>query len=142
MKKLILLASLAVTTALFTGCGGGGGGGGGIAPAPVPPPVAFDVLYLDDAALNGIAGVPYDCPSGAGVTDGDGAFQFVAGENCTFDLRGYDGTVIFADFLYIDFADGTGVADIGYDCISGTGGFTDFQGNFVYDEDDECTFYL
>jgi len=141
MKKFILLASLAVTTALFTGCGGGGGGDGGVV-APPPPAVVYDVLYLDNVDGGGVEGVPYDCPSGPGVTGIDGSFQFLNGENCTFDLNGFFGSVVFDEFLYIDFADGAGYEGLGYDCFSGTGGFTDISGNFIYDADDECTFYL
>lgn len=141
MKKFLYIASLIIAAVAFTGCGGGGSGGGG--GGVVPPPVTnWDVLYIDDAGLNGIAGLPYDCSSNSGFTDGDGGFTFIAGDNCTFDFTGFDGTIFFTDPLFLDFEDGSGVTGVGYDCASGVTGATDFQGGFDFDVDDICTFYL
>jgi hypothetical protein len=134
MKKVLFLVGLAISSVVMTGCGSSSS-------TPPPPPREMDILYLDDGA-GGLEGVPYVCSSGSGITDIDGAFAFYAGDNCTFDLNGYDGTVFLFDPLFIDYNDGSGVSDIGYDCASGTNGFTDIDGSFDYDIDDECTFYL
>ncbi|MEA3492146.1 MAG: hypothetical protein U9R27_09625 [Campylobacterota bacterium] len=137
MKKVLILSSLAAAV-ILTGCGGGGGGGD----VPPPPPVEMDVLYLDDNN-GGLAGVPYMCDGRSGFTDEVGAFYFYPGENCTFDLTGFDGSMAYLwDPLYIDDSAANGIEGIGYDCWSGTGGFTDISGYFEYDMDDECTFYL
>ncbi|SFV50115.1 hypothetical protein MNB_SV-6-427 [hydrothermal vent metagenome] len=144
MKKILILSSLIVASTLFIGCGGGGGGGGGggVAPVPPPEPEPFSMLYLDNIDGVGMAGVPYYCPSGDGFTDENGGFLFYDGENCSFDLTGFNGSIVYDDYLFIDYNDGSGVDGLGYDCISGTSGFTDINGNFDYDIDDECTFYL
>ncbi len=140
MKRFSILVGLAVAAVVFTGCGGGGGGGGGYVP-PAPPP-AMDVLYLDDVN-GGLVGVPYACDSGSGVTDANGAFYFYVGDNCTFDLTGFDGSTAYLwDPLFIDDEGANGIGGIGYDCWSGTYGTTDVSGYFEYDVDDECTFYL
>lgn len=140
-----MISSLVVATAFFAGCGesGGGGGGGYVPPpGPGPEPEQYDALYLENANGVGMANVQYNCPSGPGITDGDGTFLFYSGENCTFDLAGFNGSIYYNDYLYIDYNDGSGVSGIAYDCASGTGGATDFNGNFDYDVDDECTFAL
>ncbi len=149
MKKILMISGVIIAIALLTGCGGGGsssggGGGGGVAPAPgpAPDPAPYDVLYLDNNDGVGMAGVPYSCPSGSAVTGDDGSFLFYSGENCSFDLGGFNGSVLFDEYLYIDYSDNSGVEGVGYDCLSGTAGTTDVYGNFVYDTDDECTFYL
>ena len=139
MKRFSILVGLAAAAIIFTGCGGGGGGGGGYVPPPPPP--AMDVLYLDDGD-GGLSGVPYICSSGSGFTGPDGEFSFYPGDDCTFDLTGFGGTIYFWDPLFIDYADETGVGGIEYSCWSGTYGWTDDGGYFDYDTDDECTFYL
>lgn len=140
MKKLLYILSFVIASIAFTGCGGGdGGGGGGVV---VPPATNWEVLYIDDADLNAIVGLPYQCTSNSGFTDGEGGFTFIAGDDCTFDFIDLDGTIYFNDPLFLDFADGSGVSDVGYDCASGISGATDFQGGFDYDVDDTCTFYL
>lgn len=135
MNKFIFFMTLVISALLFTGCGSSDNN-----TVVVPPPQA-DTLYLDDGA-GGLQGIAYTCTSGSGYTDIAGAFTFYAGDNCTFDLRGFDGTVFLFDPLFVDYSDGTGVADIGYDCTSGTFGSTDIDGSFEYDTDDACTFYL
>ncbi len=135
MNKFIFLVTLSISTLLFTGCGSSDN-----TTVVVPPPEP-DTLYLDDGA-GGLAGVSYTCTSGSGFTNAQGAFTFYAGDNCTFDLTGFDGTVFLFDPLFVDYNDGTGVADISYDCVSGIAGSTDVDGSFDYDTDDACTFYL
>ena len=143
MKRFSILVGLAAAAIIFTGCGGGGGGGGGYVPPPDPGPGPVqEVLYLDDGA-GGLVGIPYFCTSGiSDITGPDGDFYFYPGDDCTFDLTGFGGTIYLWDPLYIDYADETGVSGIEYDCWSGTGGWTDIDGYFDYDTDDECTFYL
>jgi len=141
MKKFSILASLAAAVVIFTGCGGGGGGGGGYVPPAPPPEPVYDVLYLD-SDWGPQAGVSYDCTSVSGWTDADGSFLFLPGDVCTFDLVGYNGTIFGVDYLYISYADGSGVMDIPYDCWSGTGGWTQIDGSFDYDMDDVCNFYF
>ena len=98
------------------------------------------VLYLDDIDGIGLANVPYDCDSGSGVTDPDGAFYFYWGEACTFDLYGFDGYVFFS--LHIDNVDAFGIGGIPFECASGWSGTTYNDGSFEYEFDDFCTFYF
>ena len=141
MKKLSLLVSLAAAAVVFTACGGGGGGGGYVPPPPGPGPGPSAVIwYLDDINGIGVSGVSYTCDSGAGVTDGDGAFLFYPGDACTFDLWGFPGNFNFS--LHIDDETVTGVGGIPYDCDSGWSGSTYGDGSFDYDPDDICTFYF
>ena len=139
MKRFSILVGLAAAAIIFTGCGGGGGGGGG-GYVPPPPDPAMDVLYLDDINGNGLANVPYDCDSGSGETDLDGAFYFYWGEACTFDLYGFDGVVFFS--LHIDDANINGVGGIPFECDSGWNGWTYGDGSFEYEVDDRCIFYF
>ncbi len=138
MKRFSILVGLAAAAIIFTGCGSSSsGGGGGYVP---PPPPAMDVLYLDDINGIGLANVPYDCDSGSGVTDLDGAFYFYWGEACTFDLFGFDGDVFFS--LHIDDVDAFGVGGVPFECVSGWNGATYGDGSFEYEMDDICTFYF
>ena len=141
MRKLSILASLAAAAVIFTACGGGGGGGGYVPPPAPPPEPVYDVLYLD-SDFGPVSGVSYDCTSASGWTDIDGSFLFLAGDVCTFNLAGFNGTIFDWDPLYISYADGSGVMDIPYECWSGTGGWTLIDGSFDYDVDDVCDFYF
>lgn len=138
MKRFSILVSLAAAAVIFTGCGGGGGGGG-VAPAPGPQ---LAVLYLDgwDGDIVPQPGVYYACDTGDGWTDAEGGFYYYPGEDCTFDLSGYPGSWTYP--LYIDYENGDGAGGIGYDCWSGTGGWTEGNGEFYYGANDSCTFYL
>ena len=141
MKKLSIFASLAAAAVIFVGCGGGGGGGYvPPAPGPGPGPGAPVIWYLDDINGVGMAGVPYYCDSGSGVTDADGGFAFYYGDACDFDLWGFPGDITFS--LHIDDEFVEGVGGIPYDCDSGWSGTTDVDGSFIYDPDDYCTFYF
>ena len=73
--KLALLFSF---TGLVAGCGGGGD-------SPVANPPATTTGTFVDSATQGIA---YTCGTTTGVTDANGTFNFVAGDNCTFKLGG------------------------------------------------------
>ena len=140
MKKLSIFASLAAAAVIFVGCGGGGGGGGYVPVNPDPGPgPASNILYLDTLGGN-VGGVYYACSSGDGWTGSDGSFQFFDGDICTFDFIGLDGSWI--DPLYIDYADQSGVPDIYYECFYTGAGYTDFNGEFIYDADDTCDFYF
>jgi len=139
MKRFSILVGLAAAAIIFTGCGGGGGGGGGYVPPPPAPGPSLAALYLDDSATSPVAGVYYYCDTGDGTTDGNGEFLYYPGESCTFDLTGFAGS--WTDPLYIDYADGSGVQDIYYECFYSGAGYTTWQGEFYYDANDECTFY-
>jgi len=144
VRKLSIFASLAAAAVIFVGCGGGGGGGGYIPPDPGPGPgpgpgPVLETLYLDTVG-GGVVNIYYSCSSGDGWTDGEGGFQFVTGDICTFDFIGLGGSWI--DPLYIDYADGSGVSDIYYECFFAGVGYTDFNGEFIYDVDDTCDFYF
>ena len=114
--------------------------GGGGAPAPGPAP-EYAVLYLDFADLSGAGGVYYACDiSGDGWTEVNGGFYFYPGEACTFDLTGFDGSGWTP--LYIDYGDSTGVEGIYYECWYGSAGTTTWEGQFFYEADDSCSFWL
>lgn len=141
MKRFSFLVGLAAAAIIFTGCGGGGGGGGGGYVPPPDPGPSYAVLYLDFADLSGVSGVYYDCEfTGDGWTDADGGFYYDPGEVCTFDLIGFPGS--WDTPLYIDYGDNTPASGIYYECWYGSAGTTDWQGEFIYDTDDSCSFYL
>ena len=140
MKKLLYVAGLALSALFFAGCGGGGGGvAPGPGPGPAPGPTAV-MWYIDDIDGVGVGGISYNCTSGNGVTDADGAFIFFPGDVCNFDFWGLPGNLVFS--LHIDDELTTGVGNIPFECDSGWSGATYADGSFEYDADDYCTFYM
>lgn len=84
------LAMLSTLTALVAACGGGNDSPAeAAAPAVAPPAAAAPVANAKgkfvDSAVEGLA---YDCGGVKGVTNGDGEFDFVTGQSCTFKLGG------------------------------------------------------
>ncbi|AKF25574.1 hypothetical protein YH65_09435 [Sulfurovum lithotrophicum] len=117
-----------------------------------PGPELVTLFLMDDLTGSGAAYVPYTCyaPDGAisaeDVTTRRGAFTFVPGERCEFDLYGFNGTVaVDEEPLYIADDLGEGKDDIPYSCNNGseaTEGTTDIFGYFEYPADAFCKFYL
>ena len=145
MKNLSLFLGMAVAAVVFTACGGGEGGGTSIPPGdgdgdgPVFP--TQNVLYLDSD--NGpVSGVPYVCDFTPGKTDADGGFVFMKFDTCTFNLTGFPGSIHNGEPLYITHAEGNGVADLPFECQSGTNGWTGGDGSFDYYANDSCSFYF
>ena len=148
MKKLIGLVFAGVAVFALSGCSSGGGDTVIVDPGP-----EYITLFLiDDNIGLGAEFVPYTCydPSGTIVADefttATGAFTFVAGDRCEFDLYGFNGTVPFDDQpLYIADDLGEGKDDIPYSCDNGIDiaeGTTDVFGYFEYPIDAVCKFYL
>jgi hypothetical protein len=84
------LAILSALTALVAACGGGNDSpADAAAPAVTPPaaaaPTADAKGKFVDSAVEGLA---YDCGGVKGVTNGDGEFDFVTGQSCTFKVGG------------------------------------------------------
>ena len=73
--KLTLLFSV---IGLVAGCGGGGDSG------TANPPATTTGTFVDSATQ----GIAYTCGTTTGVTDANGTFDFVAGDNCTFKVGG------------------------------------------------------
>ncbi len=142
MKKLIRLVSAGVAVFMLNGCGGSGD--------DTPSAVTNFLLTYDDIndIYVGVAGIDYSCGPDAGITDIDGAFTFVPGDDCTFyDLDDTLSLSANEDELYISGTAGgeVGIADIYYYCDSSIDGVTDIDGQFIFDpfsfpQGDACTF--
>jgi hypothetical protein len=146
MKKIISFAVSAVAILTLSGCGGGD-------TVVIDPGPEYVTLFLmDDATGYGAEHVPYTCyaPDGSiaveDFTTIDGAFTFIPGDRCEFDLFGFYGTVpVDEEPLYIADDLGEGKDDIPYSCYNDTEvteGTTDIFGYFEYPEDAYCKFYL
>jgi len=148
-KKLASLMVVGVAVFALNGCGSSGGNDVVIVD---PGPEYVTLFLMDDTIGLGAEFVPYICyaPDGTIVTDdfttARGAFTFVAGDRCEFDLLDFAGTVPFYDQpLYIADDLGGGKDDIPYSCdnsIDIVEGATDDFGEFDYPEDAICKFYL
>ena len=125
----------------LSGCGSSGGGD---YYAPPPPVNNETTLFLIDMDGFSASGVEYTCVNSFGdilgpfYTKANGEFTFEPGENCTFELIGFDGTP--ADPLFIESDIGQPKEGIPYDCLGGDFGLTDLAGSFDYVLDDSCTF--
>ncbi|MEA3418465.1 MAG: hypothetical protein U9Q90_03615 [Campylobacterota bacterium] len=145
MKKLSILASLAVAAVILTGCGGGS-----TYYVEDVPPVddGATTLFLIDQDGYSLGGVPYICDSMVdwSATRPNGEFTFFPPDNCTFDFLGYYGNYEndyeIDDIIYIVDDIDRGKGDIPYDCEFFGASTTYGDGSFDYDEDDICTFYL
>lgn len=141
MKKKILgmiLSGVAVLS--LNGCGGGGSDD------------YYDdltTLFLVDELGYSYAGVPYACYDNgvltySGQTLYNGEFSFYPGEDCEFDFTGLDGVYgdEFDDIVRIVDYTNSGKGGIPYDCLYFGASSTYADGSFIYDEDDQCVFYL
>ena len=140
-KKVLGLLVSGVAMFALSGCGGG-----------------TDVVYVDPEPVNNnettlfffflygfsVANVEYTCVNSFGdvlgpfYTKANGEFTFEPGENCTFELIGFDGTP--GDELFIESDIGQPKEGIPYSCLGGDSGLTDVYGSFDYLMDDSCTF--
>lgn len=145
MKKFTGLALAGVAVFALSGCGG-------TDIVIDPGPELVTLFLMDDVTGTGADHVPYTCyaPDGSisaeDFTTRRGAFTFVPGERCEFDLFGFNGTVpVDEEPLYIADDLGEGKDDIPYNCDNGsevTEGTTDIFGYFDYPVDAVCKFYL
>ena len=99
-------------------------------------------LFLVDANNNPISNVSYDCDTGYGETEKNGAFHFYEGENCVFNFLGFNGTEFSNDYLYIVDIDYIGMENIDYNCQGYGRDYTSLNGGFEYNQNDICTFYF
>ncbi len=134
MKKFTGLLVVGVSALVLSGCGGGGGSD------YYAPEVTYYLQTYNEFTdtYEGVSDVYYECgPDIVGYTGDDGvpgSFTMIEGDYCTFyDL---DNTVSYEyDLLYIG-SDRWGdysVSDVRYDCDSGSNGYTDELGTFVFD---------
>lgn len=104
-------------------------------------------LYLVNQSNQPLAGVPYKCETMTRYsrTADNGAFSFYAPEQCTFDFLGFDGSVNFDplddEVIYIVDYLLEGKRGIPYECTN-FHGRTYGEGQFEYEADDICQFYL
>jgi len=148
MKKYIFVSLMVVSLFALSGCGSSYDDGydDGYDDATRAYSADMVSLFLVDKDGFSAGGVPYSCVDednnlvGEWITKPDGEFSFYAGERCTFDLDGYDGTP--DDPLFLEDDIGNGKEDIPYECDKGDAGFTDEDGSFEYLQDDKCTFYF
>ena len=155
-KRWMMLLLAGVAAVMMTGCGGGGGYDAGYddgySDGVSDDPQLTTLFLIDDNTGLGADHVPYTCyaPDGSvsenGYTTSSGAFTFVPGERCVFDLFGFNGTVpVYAQPLYIADDLDDGKEDIAYSCHNDTDvveGTTDFFGYFEYPIDAICKFYF
>lgn len=89
LKKISTLINLSVLAVFIAACGGGGGGGGGegsagpaptAAPTPTTAPIARQGVFLDSPVVN----IGYRTETLEGLTDVNGAFDYMEGETVTF----------------------------------------------------------
>ena len=143
-KKLTGLIVAGVAMFALSGCGGGGDVYYDDGIVATPPVNNETTLFLIDSGGFSAADVEYTCVNSFGdvlgpfYTKANGEFTFEPGENCTFELIGFDGTP--ADPLFIESDIGQPKDGIPYDCIGGDFGLTDLAGSFDYLMDDSCTF--
>jgi hypothetical protein len=147
MKRYIFIATIIISMFSLSGCGSYSDGyEDGYNDGTRDASSDMISLFLIDQDGNSAGDVPYSCVDennefvGSWITKPDGEFSFYAGERCTFDLDGYDGTP--DDPLFIEDDIGRGKSDIPYECEQGDAGFTDDDGSFDYLQDDRCTFYF
>ena len=79
MKKRLIYGSILSASAacfLLIGCGGGGGG------SLLSSSDTLTGIFTDSP----VSGLDYVCTSTSGVTDENGAFEYVSGDTCTFKL--------------------------------------------------------
>jgi len=141
-KKIAGLMVAGVAVFALSGCGGSNGGD-----YYAPPPINNETtLFLIDSDGFSAAGVEYICENSFGdihgpfYTKSNGEFTFEPGENCTFELIGFDGTP--EDELFIESDIGQAKEGIPYSCLGGDSGLTDLAGSFDYLFNDSCTFAL
>ena len=103
-------------------------------------------LFLVDENGFSYGGVPYICDSMRDweLTPPNGEFTFLPPDECVFDFYGLGGVYgdRFDDIVRIVDYTNDGKGDIPYECASFGVGSTFFDGSFIYDENDECVFYL
>ena len=141
-KKLAGFIVAGVAVFALSGCGSSGGNDVVIVdPGPSPDET---YLFMVDNDGFAVADVYYTCVDSFGdfigdfYTRADGGFLFEPGENCTFDLIGYNGTP--GDELHIEDIAQNPKEGIPYTCLGGDFGRTFGDGSFDYMIDDSCTF--
>jgi hypothetical protein len=154
MKRFLAMTVTGLAVIILNGCGGGGGYDNGYndgfydgARVPVD---GMTTLFLRDVNGFSAGGVHYVCvdPTGTvsadAVTAPNGEFSFYPGEQCAFDLVGFEGTP--GDPLFIEDDIGQGKNNIAYVCQGGDTGLTGYNvdlgrdGFFNYFPDDTCSF--
>jgi len=148
-KKIISLMFATVAVFALSGCDGADdayedGYEDGYHDGSRVPESGMTTLFLIDRKGFSASDVEYTCinsfgdVSGPFYTEGNGEFTFEPGENCTFELIGFDGTP--GDELFIESDIGQPKDSIPYSCYGGDAGLTDLYGSFNYLINDSCTF--
>jgi len=99
--------------------------------------------HLVDQNQYGVSDIEYTCDGTHFYeTDGSGGFFAYPHEDCSLRLDISVDSSIDRLFIIDDY--GYAVTNIYYECFSGTSGYTDYYGNFEFDNvynDDICTFF-
>lgn len=79
-----MIVVLIITT--LTSCGGGGGSSGPKIATSPPTPVVLNGTFLDSP----VSGLGYRTPTQSGLTNNEGQFSYIVGEQITFSLGGIE----------------------------------------------------
>ena len=139
MKKYISIITTIVAIFAFSGCDGNHS-------RYIEDDYDAYAYHLVDQDGYGVADVRYTCDEGRhyDFTSGGGTFYFYDGEDCELELQINEVDSV-RDRLYIEDDFGHGVRGIDYSCKNGDEGYTNRNGQFLFDNInryDLCTLYL
>ncbi len=82
IRRFALLSVVLLSMVLLGGCSGGGGSSSSSTPPAASPPTEVTGVFVDSP----VSGLAYSTPTGSGLTNEAGEFQYLPGETVTFRL--------------------------------------------------------